>query len=245
VWLFSRLKSKQDFVPEVLDASPPTVDQWIKTNDEEAFAMTKRIMWVTDVIRNNSWSSLSRTEGLFIGGSCGSAMSGALRYLHSAAGSSIANDPEANVVVILPDGVRNYMSKPWFLDVASNQASEDLRHQIRDVLGRDLGDAGGVVKRAQQEGSHLQNGDGLETGMNGSSIVPTTAFGTLPAWLPKPAASTSCARGNSQIIALLYAYIIMSWLVVMPHKVDSRPDILLVAKDQPDLIYASSVGTLP
>ncbi len=44
MWLFSRLKSKQDFVPEVLDASPPTVDQWIKTNDEEAFAMTKRIM---------------------------------------------------------------------------------------------------------------------------------------------------------------------------------------------------------
>ncbi len=85
------------------------------------------------------------------------------------------------MVVILPDGVRNYMSKPWFLDVASNQACEDLRHQIRDVLGRDLGDAGGVVKRAQQEGSHLQNGDGLETGMNGSSIVPTTAFGTLPA----------------------------------------------------------------
>ena len=110
---------------------------------------------------------LSRTEGLFIGGSCGSAMSGALRYLHSEAGSAIANDPSANVVVILPDGVRNYMSRPWFLDIASDEAGKGLRRQIRSVIGRDLRDAGAVVQKAEKDSSRLQSGDGLENGMKG------------------------------------------------------------------------------
>jgi len=38
------LTQAQDFFPEVLDRKPETIDHWIKTDDEEAFAMTKRLM---------------------------------------------------------------------------------------------------------------------------------------------------------------------------------------------------------
>jgi len=135
-----------DFFPEVLDPKPPVVDEWIKTNDSEAFTMTKRLI---------------RIEGLFVGGSSGSALSGCLRYLHSPAGQSIASDPSANVVVILPDGVRNYMSKQWFLDVAQDEAGAALRSTIRGVIGRALNEPGKIVKEAEADGKVLQKGQGI------------------------------------------------------------------------------------
>ncbi|ODN99482.1 cystathionine beta-synthase [Cryptococcus wingfieldii CBS 7118] len=118
-----------DFFPEVLDPKPPLIDEWIKTNDKDSFAATKRVI---------------RKEGLFIGGSSGSALSGALRYLHSPSGASIAQDPSANVVILFPDGVRNYISKPWFLEQEAGEGGQELRNQIRNVLGRDLGDVYGT-----------------------------------------------------------------------------------------------------
>merc|ERR1712194_863197 len=53
-----------DFIPTVLDRS--VVDYWVKTDDDESFAMIRSIV---------------RHEGLLIGSSCGSAMAGALRFI--------------------------------------------------------------------------------------------------------------------------------------------------------------------
>lgn len=120
-----------------------------------------------------------RSEGMFVGGSSGSALSGALRFLHSADGQHIATDPNANVVVIFPDGVRNYMSKPWFLENAATSEGAGLRDAIRRTIGRDLGDAKGEAQLATKEDRRLGEGDGLEKGMNGLHInghgVETTA----------------------------------------------------------------------
>ncbi|KAH9479388.1 Cystathionine beta-synthase [Psilocybe cubensis] len=106
-----------DFVPDVLDRSE--VDTWIKTADEESFSAVQALM---------------RSEGLLVGGSSGSALAGALKFLKSDAGKDIANTPGKNVVVLLPDGIRNYMSKPWFLKIAMESEPSPLAHTISKIL---------------------------------------------------------------------------------------------------------------
>ncbi|MGF1465899.1 MAG: cystathionine beta-synthase [Sandaracinaceae bacterium] len=81
-----------DFIPEVLDRS--VVDRWIKTRDVDAFRVARQLI---------------RQEGLLVGGSCGSAVWAAMQLADEL--------PEgARVVVLLPDSVRNYMTK--FVDDA-------------------------------------------------------------------------------------------------------------------------------
>lgn len=79
-----------DFIPTVLDRS--VVDQWIKIGDMDAFPMARRLI---------------REEGLLCGGSSGAALSAAIK---------VAKELKEGqrCVVLLPDGVRNYMTK--FLD---------------------------------------------------------------------------------------------------------------------------------
>ena len=76
-----------DFIPDVLDNS--LIDEYIKTKDEESFIMARRLI---------------KEEGLLCGGSCGATMVAALR-----AASKLKNGQ--NCLVILADGIRNYMTK--------------------------------------------------------------------------------------------------------------------------------------
>ncbi|KAI1719494.1 pyridoxal-phosphate dependent enzyme domain-containing protein [Ditylenchus destructor] len=76
-----------DFVPTVLDMS--NIDQWEKTGDPETFQMARK---------------LNRMEGILSGGSAGALMVGAMRAAKKL-------KPGQNCVVILPDGVRNYLTK--------------------------------------------------------------------------------------------------------------------------------------
>jgi cystathionine beta-synthase len=86
-----------DFIPDVLDRE--LVDEWVKTEDRESFQMARRLI---------------RQEGLLCGGSSGSAVVGALRVAERIG-------PNKRIVIILPDSVRNYMSK--FLDDTWMRAS--------------------------------------------------------------------------------------------------------------------------
>ncbi|KAK6309682.1 hypothetical protein J4Q44_G00195630 [Coregonus suidteri] len=85
-----------DFIPTVLDRS--VIDTWYKSNDEESFAMSRMLI---------------REEGLLCGGSSGTAMSAAVRM-------STELKEGQRCVVILPDSIRNYMSKflsdKWMCD---------------------------------------------------------------------------------------------------------------------------------
>ncbi|XP_071453662.1 cystathionine beta-synthase-like protein isoform X2 [Hetaerina americana] len=76
-----------DFIPTVLDRK--VVDKWYKSNDKESLVMARRLI---------------REEGLLCGGSSGAAVSAAMK-----AAASLKEGQRC--VVVLPDGVRNYMTK--------------------------------------------------------------------------------------------------------------------------------------
>jgi cystathionine beta-synthase len=81
-----------DFIPTVLEQK--IADSWVKTEDSESFQYAR---------------ALIRHEGLTIGGSCGSCMAGAVKFIRE---QKLGKD--AKVVVLFADSSRNYMSK--FLD---------------------------------------------------------------------------------------------------------------------------------
>ncbi|MDP6592715.1 MAG: cystathionine beta-synthase [Candidatus Marinimicrobia bacterium] len=76
-----------DFFPDVLDNS--LVDEYVKVNDKDSFLVARRLV---------------REEGLLVGGSSGSAVWAALQVATS------LNEGE-RCLVILPDSIRNYLTK--------------------------------------------------------------------------------------------------------------------------------------
>ncbi|XP_022104066.1 cystathionine beta-synthase-like isoform X1 [Acanthaster planci] len=94
-----------DFIPTVLDHQ--VVDDWDKCDDKESFLMARRLI---------------REEGLLCGGSCGAAVSIALR-----AAQSLTEGQRC--VVILPDSVRNYMTKFLSDDWMVEKGFMDVEHE--------------------------------------------------------------------------------------------------------------------
>lgn len=112
-----------DFVPKVLDQS--IVDLWIKTSDKESFLMARRLI---------------REEGFLCGGSSGTAMVGALQA------AKILKKGQ-RCVVLLPDSVRNYMTKflndDWmkslgYIDEKSKREEETRKSQWGGAQIKDL-----------------------------------------------------------------------------------------------------------
>ncbi len=77
----------EDFLPTALDLS--VADDVVVIGDRESFLMTRRLV---------------KEEGIFCGGSSGTAVAGALRYARGLG-------PDRFVVVILPDSGSRYLSK--------------------------------------------------------------------------------------------------------------------------------------
>jgi cystathionine beta-synthase len=82
----------EDFMPVAFD--PRSVDRWVRVSDRDAFAAARR---------------LTREEGILAGESCGTALVAALRVGRELVDKGSAKD--AVMVVVLPDGGRNYLSK--------------------------------------------------------------------------------------------------------------------------------------
>ncbi len=76
-----------DFIPDVLDYEH--IDEWIYCNDRDSFRMARRLI---------------REEGLLVGGSSGSAVWGLIEAVRKTEGVRRA-------LTILPDSIRNYLTK--------------------------------------------------------------------------------------------------------------------------------------
>ncbi|MFK4087100.1 cystathionine beta-synthase [Kribbella sp. NPDC020789] len=78
----------EDFWPETYDRD--ICDRIIEVSDADSFALTRR---------------LAREEAMLVGGSAGMAAAAAIRLAHE------LDDPDAVIVVLLPDGGRGYLTK--------------------------------------------------------------------------------------------------------------------------------------
>jgi cystathionine beta-synthase len=125
-----------EFIPTVLDRT--VVDKWIKFEDKSSFEMARKLI---------------AEEGLLCGGSSGSAVVAALE-----AAKDLKEGQRC--VVILPDGVRNYLTK--FLD--DNWMSE--RH-----FGNYVNDDDSHHKKAWFWNESIRE---LVKGMNVESVSPNT-----------------------------------------------------------------------
>ncbi|MGH2844201.1 MAG: pyridoxal-phosphate dependent enzyme, partial [Solirubrobacteraceae bacterium] len=123
----------EDFWPETFD--PTVVRRWVTVSDRDAFLMTRR---------------LAQMEGILAGGSGGMALHAALQV------AAESEDPQARVVVIIPDGGRSYLSKVY-ADSWMRQYGFLARDQgllVGDVLSRKR-DAGETPTLVSVRASHL------------------------------------------------------------------------------------------
>jgi cystathionine beta-synthase len=111
----------EDFFPGTYD--PGVVDRWVRVSDKDAFAASRRI---------------TREEGILAGESCGTALVATLtvaRELIAAAPGRDASDQV--IVVIFPDGGRNYLSKLYndeWMRVNGLLGSATREARVRDVI---------------------------------------------------------------------------------------------------------------
>ncbi|MCL1871866.1 MAG: cystathionine beta-synthase [Promicromonosporaceae bacterium] len=115
----------EDFWPAAYDPTVP--DEVIAVTDADSFAMTRR---------------LAREEALLVGGSCGMAVTAALRLARRLEDEDPEAAAKAVIVVLLPDSGRGYLSKifddSWMRSYGFLDASEGVT--AGDVLRAKSGD---------------------------------------------------------------------------------------------------------
>ena len=108
----------EDFFPGTYDAS--VVDRWVRVSDKDAFAAARRI---------------TREEGILAGESCGTALVATLAVARGLMAESDASDKV--IVVIFPDGGRNYLSKLYndeWMRVNGLLGSTTRDRRVADVI---------------------------------------------------------------------------------------------------------------
>lgn len=103
----------EDFFPSTMNLK--ILDDVIRVDDKECFLMTR---------------DLVRLEGLFVGGSGGAAVAGAMKYAR-------ASGKKENILVLMPDGASKYISKifndDWMRDNGFLEEEKGLG-TVRDLL---------------------------------------------------------------------------------------------------------------
>jgi cystathionine beta-synthase len=109
----------EDFLPSTFD--PSVVDRYVRVSDRDSFLTARAI---------------TRQEGILVGGSSGTAVFAALDVARE------LDDPDATVVVLLPDSGRQYMSKlyseTWMLQHGMLERPDVVR--VEEVLSAKSGE---------------------------------------------------------------------------------------------------------
>jgi len=104
----------EDMIPQSIHFQ--YMDEFVEVNDQESFQMARR---------------LAREEGMFVGGSSGSAVAGAIKWLAK------RPLPEgATVLVLLPDSGDRYLSKFYSDDWLREKGFLDVGASARELLTR-------------------------------------------------------------------------------------------------------------
>jgi cystathionine beta-synthase len=117
----------QDFIPGALDFN--VVDEVIMADDQESFTAARR---------------LTREEGIFVGGSCGTAIAAGLKFCENLSEKDV-------VVILLPDSGNKYVSK-IYNDVwmRENGFLKPERVTLRYVLAEKSGEIPPLVSVTRQ-----------------------------------------------------------------------------------------------
>ncbi|KIS69461.1 uncharacterized protein UMAG_02792 [Mycosarcoma maydis] len=99
-----------DFDPNTLNKK--VIDEWYKTEDEQSFVYARRLI---------------KDEGILAGGSSGAAVNAAINWLKpgGAGWDKFGSKAGLNAVVVLPDSIRNYITKPWLVSEAKAERRQD------------------------------------------------------------------------------------------------------------------------
>jgi len=158
-----------DFIPDVLVRS--YVDKWYKTNDKNSLLMARRLI---------------REEGLLCGGSSGTAVWAACQ-------AAAELQPGQRCVVILPDSVRNYMTKflndDWMID--SGFTDENFMKSIEKEKKKWGGATVADLKMSQP--ITVQVNDTIEKALD---IMRRRGFDQLPVTNDKKRAIGMVTAGN-------------------------------------------------
>ena len=107
----------EDFLPDNVHFD--TIDDFVVIGDEESFLMTRRLL---------------QEEGIYTGGSGGSAVVGALKYAKE-------NPSVKDILLVVPDSGNRYASKiyndQWMLqhDYKIATGKDELEHAIEKIVG--------------------------------------------------------------------------------------------------------------
>lgn len=128
------------------------VDTWVKSNDKVSFDLARRMV---------------KEEGLFIGGSCGSALYGAIKYAQD---NNL--DERHRMVVILPDSSRNYLTKflsdEWMVDHGYLELDTFVNPKSK-LHGKTVSDLKPVSVRAHDK--HVTLEEAIKMFTNGEDVI--------------------------------------------------------------------------